>query len=35
VPKHDRAEFLQHLSDLHYEFTDETANPAYRMFLRA
>jgi threonine dehydratase len=34
VPRGERAEFLQHIGELHYEFTDETANPAYRMFLR-
>jgi hypothetical protein len=26
-------EFLLHLNDLHYPYTDETANAAYRMFL--
>ena len=35
VPKAERAEFLQHLNDLHYPYTDETANAAYRMFLGA
>jgi threonine dehydratase len=33
VPKADRAVFLQHLQELHYSFTDESGNPAYRMFL--
>jgi threonine dehydratase len=31
----DRGDFLQHLNELHYAYTDETANPAYRMFLGA
>jgi threonine dehydratase len=29
----DAEEFAQHLHDLQYAFTEETANPAYRMFL--
>ncbi len=33
VPKADRALFLQHLQDLHYSYTDESTNTAYRMFL--
>jgi threonine dehydratase len=33
VPKAERAVFLQHLQDLHYAYTDESANSAYRMFL--
>jgi threonine dehydratase len=33
VPPADRAEFLEHLRDLHYAYVEETANPAYRMFL--
>ena len=33
VPKAERALFLQHLQDLRYAYTDESANPAYRMFL--
>jgi threonine dehydratase len=33
VPKAERADFLQHLQDLHYSYTDESANTAYRMFL--
>ena len=35
VPSADRADFLQHLNDLHYAYAEETANPAYRMFLGA
>ena len=31
----DRGDFLQHLNELHYAYADETANPAYRMFLGA
>jgi threonine dehydratase len=31
----ERAEFLEHLNDLHYAYVEETANPAYRMFLGA
>lgn len=33
VPKSEREEFLRHLRELHYPYTDESANPAYRMFL--
>jgi threonine dehydratase len=33
VPRAERALFLQHLQDLHYSYTDESANSAYRMFL--
>ena len=33
VPKAERENFLLHLNDLHYPYTDETANAAYRMFL--
>ncbi|HEX9140471.1 MAG TPA: threonine ammonia-lyase, biosynthetic, partial [Steroidobacteraceae bacterium] len=33
VPKAEHADFLLHLNELHYPYTDETANPAYRMFL--
>ena len=29
----DAEEFAQHLRELQYAFTEETANPAYRMFL--
>jgi len=35
VPPGERNDFLQHLHDLHFAYTDETANPAYRMFLGA
>jgi threonine dehydratase len=34
VPEGDRAKFRRFLRDLGYDFTDETMNPAYRMFLR-
>jgi threonine dehydratase len=33
VPPDDRSEFLRHLDELHYVYTEETANPAYRLFL--
>jgi threonine dehydratase len=33
VPPADRADFLDHLRELHYAYVEETANPAYRMFL--
>ena len=33
VPPADRAEFLEHLRELHYAYVEETNNPAYRMFL--
>jgi threonine dehydratase len=35
VPAAQRADFLQHLNELHYAYVEETANPAYRMFLGA
>jgi threonine dehydratase len=35
VPPAERNDFIQHLNDLHFAYTDETANPAYRMFLGA
>jgi threonine dehydratase len=35
VPAAERADFLQHLNELHYAYVEETANPAYRMFLGA
>ena len=35
VPAAERAEFLLHLNELHYAYVEETANPAYRMFLGA
>ena len=33
VPPADQAHFAEFLRQLGYEYTDETANPAYRMFL--
>ena len=33
VPPAERADFLEHLRDLQYACVEETANPAYRMFL--
>ena len=33
VPAADAAQFEQHLRDLGYVYTEETDNPAYRMFL--
>jgi len=33
VPQAERAAFVLHLNELHYAYTEETANPAYRMFL--
>jgi len=33
VPRGERAEFLQHLNDLRFPYSEETNNPAYRMFL--
>ena len=33
VQKADREEFTQHLNALHYPYSEETGNPAYRMFL--
>jgi threonine dehydratase len=33
VPPAGRADFLGHLGELHYAYVEETANPAYRMFL--
>ncbi len=35
VPPAERPQFLDHLNDLHYPYSEETANPAYRMFLGA
>ena len=35
VPKAEREQFLLHLNELHYPYTDETSNNAYRMFLHA
>src|SRR5262249_49131719 len=34
-PKSEREVFLLHLNELHYPYTDETGNAAYRMFLGA
>jgi len=33
VPTSDSADFLDHLAVLHYSYSDETNNPAYRIFL--
>jgi threonine dehydratase len=33
VPAAQRQDFLLHLDELHYAYVEETANPAYRMFL--
>lgn len=33
VPPGSRAEFFEHIAALQYPWTDETANPAYRLFL--
>ena len=35
VPAGERADFVQHLNELHYAYADETNNPVYRMFLGA
>jgi threonine dehydratase len=35
VPPAERAEFMEHLRDLHYAYTDESSNPAYQIFLGA
>jgi threonine dehydratase len=35
VPAGDRVAFTEHLNELHYPYTDETGNPAYKMFLGA
>jgi len=35
VPALERDEFVQHLNELHYAYTEETQNPAYRLFLGA
>jgi threonine dehydratase len=34
VPKADDKVFVQFVTDLGYPFVDETANPAYRLFLK-
>jgi len=33
VPPAERADFLEHLRELHYAYVEESTNPAYRMFL--
>jgi threonine dehydratase len=35
VPEGDRTEFTNHLAKLGYTYSDETENPAYRLFLKA
>jgi threonine dehydratase len=35
VPPAERADFTQHLNELHYAYAEESGNPAYRMFLGA
>ncbi len=35
VPAAERTDFVLHLNELHYAYVEETANPAYRMFLGA
>jgi threonine dehydratase len=35
VPPAERADFLLHLNELHYAYVEESANPAYRLFLSA
>lgn len=35
VPPPERVDFLDHLNELHYAYSDESQNPAYRMFLGA
>ncbi len=35
VPKAEREEFLRYLNDLHYPYSEESANAAYRLFLGA
>jgi len=35
VPESDRSEFARHLAKLGYTYWDETANPAYRLFLHS
>jgi threonine dehydratase len=35
VPPAERADFLEHLQDLHYAYTEETSNAAYKIFLCA
>jgi threonine dehydratase len=33
VPPETRSDFLLHLHELHYPYTEETDNPAYKIFL--
>jgi threonine dehydratase len=33
VPPAERADFVEHLQDLHYAYTEETGNKAYQIFL--
>ena len=33
VPEETRTDFLLHLNELHYAYTEETDNPAYKVFL--
>lgn len=35
VPESDNAEFIEHLAQLNYQFTEETDNPCYQRFLAA
>jgi threonine dehydratase len=35
VPPSERDEFVLHIDELHYAYTEETNNPVYRMFLGA
>jgi threonine dehydratase len=35
VPAQTRTDFLLHLNELHYPYTEETENPAYKIFLGA
>jgi threonine dehydratase len=35
VPPAERADFVDHLRELHYAYTDETGNAAYKIFLGA
>jgi threonine dehydratase len=35
VPSKDRGVFAEHLAKLGYRYWDETANPAYRLFLHS
>jgi threonine dehydratase len=35
VPPSERQDFGLHIQELHYAYTDETANPAYKIFLGA